>query len=313
MTGAGVSSARGRNVLVTGAAGFIGRQVVNRLIAEGATVHAVTRGTPDRDDGQLRWWRVDLSDQAATDALFVATQPEVVLHLAGWPVGSRTLAEIPTTFRSNLVSSVNVLSGAAAHGKPRVVLTGSLEEPPASQPDQVASSPYAVSKWAARGYGRLFRDLFELPVVNLRVFMVYGPGQRDVRKLVPYTILSLLRGTAPHLSSGQREVDWIFSEDVVDAYLAAAFAPGVSGAEVDIGSGQLVSIRQVVEMVAKLLGNEVEPQFGAIADRRSEQVRVADVAATERTLGWRARVRMDEGLKRTIAWYAAELAAGRVQ
>jgi len=93
----------------------------------------------------------------------------------------------------------------------------------------------------------MFFALYQLPVVILRVFMVYGPGQGDLQKLVPYVITSLLKGETPRFTSGTREVDWIYVEDVVAAFLEAARAPGVEGATLDVGTGKLVTVRQVVE------------------------------------------------------------------
>ena len=97
------------------------------------------------------------------------------------------------------------------------MLAGSLEEPDTA--DAVPTSPYAASKLGARARASVQR-LMGLQVTVLRVFIVYGPGQRDVGKLVPHTILSLLRGDPPRISSGVREIDWIYLDDVVEAFLA---------------------------------------------------------------------------------------------
>ena len=146
--------------------------------------------------------------------------------------------------------------------------------------------------------------------MNLRLFMVYGPGQRDLRKLVPYTILALLRGDPPEVSSGERGVDWVYVDDVADAFLAAASAEGVDGASVDIGSGELRSVRQIVERLTQLVAPEITPRFGAVEDRRFEQVRVADTQATAASLGWRPVTSLEDGLSRTVDWYRQRLAEG---
>jgi nucleoside-diphosphate-sugar epimerase len=204
---------------------------------------------------------------------------------------------------------VNLLTAVAEHNQARVVLTGSLEEP---EPGDAASSPYALSKFAARAYGALLQELVALPVVVLRVFMVYGPKQREVQKLVPYVILSLLRGERPQLTSGRREVDWVFVEDVADAFLAAGAAEDVAGASLDVGSGSACSIRSLVLRLVALIDPGIEPDFDAIPDRSQEQVRVADVEAAARAIGWRPQVRLDEGLERTVSWYRDQLARGAV-
>jgi UDP-glucose 4-epimerase len=137
--------------------------------------------------------------------------------------------------------------------------------------------------------------------------MVFGPGQRDVQKLVPYVAVSLLRGQAPKLTSGAREVDWIYVDDVVDAFLRAAVAPGLEGRSLDIGSGELVTARALVVRLRELIGSDVEPAFGAIADRRCERVRVAKPAETAEAMGWRPRTPLGEGLERTVEFYRAHL------
>jgi nucleoside-diphosphate-sugar epimerase len=182
-----------------------------------------------------------------------------------------------------------------------------MEEPDLGDPDAVAQSPYAAAKWATHAYARLFHTLYELPVVHLRVFMVYGPGQEDLRKLVPYVTVSLLRGEAPKLTSGAREVDWIYVDDVVDAFLRAAVATGSEGRSLDVGSGGLVSARALVVRLHELVGGDVEPAFGAIADRPLERVRAADPAAAAEAIGWRPRTPLEEGLTRTVAFYRSNL------
>jgi len=210
-----------------------------------------------------------------------------------------------------LSPTVNVLHASVAVGCRRVVLDGSLEEPDRGS-GAVPSSPYAASKWAGSVYARMFHELYGLSVVTLRLFMVYGPGQRDVRKLVPYTILTLLRGRAPEVSSGKREVDWIYVDDVADAFVAAAHIDGVDGEIVDIGSGELHSVRDIVERLTRLVAPEVEPLFGAVEDRPCVQVRRADTEMTAARLGWRPATRLDEGLSRTVDWYEERVASGEL-
>jgi nucleoside-diphosphate-sugar epimerase len=133
--------------------------------------------------------------------------------------------------------------------------------------------------------------------------MVYGPGQPDIQKLVPYATVSFLRGESPALSSGTRLVDWVYIDDTVDALLAAAVADGAAGGTFDVASGELVTVREVVERIRRLVEAEALPRFGAVPDRPLEHVRLADVEATAASLGWRARTSLDEGLERTVAWY----------
>ena len=258
----------------------------------------------------LRWWQADLVDPDSVKRLVDAVQPEVILHLAGEVVGDRSLDRILPTLRGNLLSTVNLLVAAAECGCRRVVLTGSIEEPNQDEPGAVPSSPYAAAKFAATGYGRMFHALYALDVVVLRVYMVYGPGQKDLRKLVPYVILSLLRGETPRMSSGRRPVDWIYVDDVVAAFVAAAGATVGGGEVLEVGSGELVTVRELVERLAPMVIPGTQLDFDSANDRPLEQVRKADTRRLEELLDWRPKVSLDEGLQRTVHWYRDLVAMG---
>jgi len=205
------------------------------------------------------------------------------------------------------MTTVNLLTAAERVGCGRFVLSGSQEEPAPGNSEAVPCSPYAVTKWAGSAYARMFHALYRLPIVILRIFMVYGPAQRDIQKLMPYVILSLLKGDVPKLASGQRPVDWIYVDDVVDALLASALAEHVEGKTIDIGSGRLETVRTVTECIVRLIGSDIAPAFGARPDRPLERVRVADTKPARELLHWAPRVALDDGLKRTIAWYEHKL------
>ena len=295
-------------MLLTGATGFIGGHLLARLAADGAEVHAVSR-RPPAEHGRARWHEADLAEVDAVRRVVSEVSPDLIFHVAGETRAARDLELVLPAFRSNLVTTVNLLSAAAeASPSTRVVLAGSLEEPEAGEP---ASSPYAASKAAAGLYGRLFGEMFDLRVTALRIFMVYGPGQRDLSKLVPHVILSLLRSERPQLTTGQRMIDWIYVDDVVDAFVAAATHEPVAAA-VDVGTGRAVAIRAVVTRLVEMIDATIEPEYGAISDRPHEQVRVADIAATEQAIGWRPKVELEDGLLRTARWYREQLNLGRL-
>lgn len=296
----------GQKILVTGASGFIGSHLCDHLTKCGGEVHAVSRMKRGDENG-LRWLQGDFSEITTVHELMTAVRPDLIFHLASHVVGTRDLEVVLPTFQSNLVSTVNLLTVASEIGCRRIVLIGSLEEPEVTDQQAVPSSPYAAAKWAGSAYGRMFHSLYQLPVVMLRVFMVYGPLQRDLSKLIPYVTLSLLRGDAPKLSSGLRPVDWIYVEDVVQGLLAAALARDIEGRTIDIGSGHLVPIRTVVEQLVQLIDPQVKPLFGALPDRSREQVRVADTGSSYAMIGWKPMTTVEEGLRRTVAWYKERL------
>lgn len=299
-------------VLVTGASGFIGAHVCRMLVEAGALVHGVGRRPASGVPGLVRYHAGDLADASFVDRVMEEAGPRCVFHLASHVVGARDLEQVASTLRDGLIATVNLLTSAVRHGRPRFVLAGSLEEPEPESAFLVPSSPYAAAKLAGTAYARMFHALYELPVVHARIFMVYGPGQRDLRKLVPYTILSLLRGAAPRVSAGDRLVDWIYVEDVARGLLRLGEKDGIQGQRVDLGTGILTPVRDVVMQITGLVRSEILPEFGAVAARPMEQVRRADVAAAARITGWQPEFSLADGLARTVDWYSALVAEGRL-
>ena len=294
---------RAAPVLVTGATGFIGSRLAATLAALGAEVHAVSRGHAETDQ-PWTWHTVDLSEPAAATKLIREVRPHVVFHLASAVTGARSVELVRTTMAGNLTGAVNLLTAVATEApETRVVLAGSVEEP---RGEATPPSPYAVAKWAATGYARMFHGLFGVAVTVLRVAMVYGPAQPDAKKLVPYVIQTLLRGEDPEIGSGTRLVDWVYVDDVVDAFVEAAQTEAAAGQVLDIGSGTQVSIRDTVELLADLVGGQARPRFGAIPDRPLDNPQVSDPTAAGAVLGWRPMITLSEGLRRTIAWYTGQ-------
>jgi len=306
------SDMAGRRILVTGATGFIGSRLVDRLCDGGAEVHAVSRSHQPEEVRDIRWWRIDLEDDAAVVRLFASIKPEVVFHLGGHVTGRPSPELVMPTLKANLITTIGVLEAARRVGCSRVVLPVSSTEPELGPDEDPPTSPYAASKWASWGYTRMFHSLWDVPAVLLRTTMVYGPGQSDPRKLIPAVVTSLLDGSMPRLSSGGARYDWVYIDDVIDAMLLAASAPGFVGETVEVGSGDLVSVRAVVERLGQVAAPGVACVFGEVPDRPSPPPRAADAARTQKLLGWRADTGLDEGLERTVAWFRTQVSAAMV-
>jgi nucleoside-diphosphate-sugar epimerase len=293
----------GKKFLVTGASGFIGHALCARLLEQGAEVHGTSRRKVDFESDKWTHASIDLTIPEDVDELVSLARPDYIVHLASCVTGKREIDWIRETFAGNLQTAVNVLVAAQKVGVEKTVLAGSLEEPEASDSAPVATSPYAASKWCASAYARTMHALYGTRSAVARIFMVYGPGQQDLMKLVPYVCLSAARSEAPELMSGGREVDWIYIDDVVDGLIRAAQAGPDDGGYVDIGSGELVTTGDVAERVCRLARTGVAPKLGAVPDRAMEQVRKADIDATSAILGWRPAMSIDAGLQRTYDWY----------
>lgn len=292
-------------VLVTGATGFIGGHVVELLSTAGADVHAIARGDNPATSFEtaVQWHRADLTNAEATAAAVTAAQPDQIIHLASLVKGARDPELLLPMFQANTASTVHLLEAARTNGVKRVQLAGSLEEP--DGPGEIASSPYALSKVASHAYGDYYRAATDVEVVNLQIFMVYGPAQLDEKKLIPYVIRSLQSGEAPSLSSGGRKVDWVYVCDVAQgiARCCVVEAPAVP---VPLGTGKLATVRQVVERLAELAGNGAKPEFGSMSDRSNEVEKVADIESTRKLLGWAPRTDLDQGLAATLNWYGGK-------
>jgi UDP-glucose 4-epimerase len=294
----------GKKVLITGASGFVGSHLCSNLGNLGAEVHGVSRSIQSSGSSSLTWWKVDLGDIEQVRSLFSAVQPDVVFHLASIATGKHDLDLVLPIFHGNLTSTVNLLTAATEFGGcHRIVLASSLEEPELKETGAIPYSPYGAAKWASSSYGRMFHALYKTPVAIARLFMIYGPAQPDINKLIPYVTLSLLQGKAPKVSSGKREVDWIYIDDVIAGLLALAQVPNVEGCTVDLGSGNFTPIQGIVSQLANLVGTEIEPLYGALPDRPPEPMRIANVAHTYATLGWKPQITLEKGLQHTIDWY----------
>lgn len=292
----------GRPVLVTGASGFLGTRLCQRLTAAGVEVHGVSRQDRQSGESAVRWWRADFGDEGRIAALLASVRPAVVFHLAGVVTGRRDRELVLPVLRENLLATIHLMSVASESGY-RVVLAGSMEEPTAEGGGATPCSPYAAAKWAASGYARMFSSLYDLDVRILRIFMVYGPGRQDPRRLIPYVTQSLLRGETPQLSSGRRRTDWVYVDDVVEALIRAGVAKHLTGTTIDIGSGVSTTVREIAERLAILIGGDVAPGFDCLPDRPLETEERADTATAERLLGWKPRVALAEGLAMTVDWF----------
>jgi UDP-glucose 4-epimerase len=300
-----------RRVLVTGALGFIGRHLIGHLLDAGADVHALVRpgaprtgrpiGLPDHP--RVRWHECDLADPADVERTLRDSDPEVVFHLASKVAGRRDPGLVLPMMEDNVAAAVNVMTAAHEIGGRRVILAGSVEEP--RDRDEAPSSPYAAAKAAATGYARLFHEQWDLPVTVLRIAMVYGPGQPDESKLLPYLITTMLDLRHPSVSSGGRGIDWVHVDDVCRAFLATAMPDAAAGLVADVGSGVATTIADTVEMVAALTGYRGSLGLGAAEDRRGDRARIADLTAAAESLGWHPQVLLDAGLAETVQWYSS--------
>jgi len=306
----------GKRVLITGATGFIGCYLTQRLVEAGAEVWAgVYPGEPPERAAdlspQVEHVSLNVQDAQSVRQAVEGAVPDVVFHLAA--VGVTDPGVSPAlALAVNAGGTVYLLEALRGRDVRRVVLAGTCYEYGASQRVGESASQrltvegldpfnaYAASKVAAWAFGRMYWRAHGLPVVTVRPFQVYGPGQPD-HTLVPAAIRAALAGEDFPMTPGEQERDFIYVDDVVEGMLVAAEALGVEGQSLDLGTGRAHTVRQVVDRIWAMTGAQGRILAGALPYRPGEVMRLAaDADRMARLTGWRARVGLEEGLRRTI-------------
>lgn len=296
LTVSDIDKLNGKRILITGASGFIGSNLVKLLSETSAEVFGTSRLERESSIPNFKWLACSPEDYEAVEQLFHTAKPDIIFHLAGEVTGSQDIKYVQSTFHSLVTSTVNILTVATKRGCERIVLMGSCREP---EHTELPDSPYAAAKSSGSIYGNLFWNCYQTPVVTVRTFVTYGPGQ-PTKMLIPHVILSLLNNESPKLSSGKWATDWIYIDDVIEGMVAAAVTPDVEGSTVDLATGVLTSVKEVVETIKENIETTATPIFGALPDRKNEHIRLADTEATFAKIKWRAKTTLSAGLTKTI-------------
>jgi nucleoside-diphosphate-sugar epimerase len=301
-------------VLVTGASGFLGSHVVRRLVKEGADIYAVTSSvstSPERLSDLLdgiTLLEANLRDASSLAHVVAAAQPELVIHQAAFTHVGKSFSRIDENIQTNIQGTVNLLQALEGHYR-RFVYVGSGDvygdsPVPFTENGPVApASPYAVSKYAAERFCRMFHQAYGWPIVCLRPFNVYGPGQSPDR-IIPELIISALSGRDLKMTEGRQTREFMYVEDVAEAFVQALVKPDIDGEVINVSRGEEVSIRQLATTVLELMGNPVKGLFGALENRPTEIWRMfGDDTKARELLGWSATTTLTDGLTKTIDWY----------
>ncbi len=314
-------SLRGVRALVTGADGFIGSHLVERLVEEGADVRAFcvynSRGSAGWLDESATTTRaaLDIRLGDVRDAGFVEQAMdgvEIVFHLAALIAIPYSYIAAESFVDTNIHGTRNVLEGARSAGVGRVIVTstsevyGTPDELPIRETHPLnAQSPYAATKVAADQLALAFHRSYEMPVVVLRPFNTYGPRQSD-RAVLPTMIRQLLAGR-DEIRLGRLDTrrDLTFVGDTVDGFVRAATTPGIEGRTIQLGTGRSETIGDLFEIARRLTGSDarvVQDADRLRPDGSEVLALLSDPSLARDVLGWEAGTGLEEGIAATIDW-----------
>jgi len=301
-----------QRVLVTGASGFIGSHLVRRLIEIGSSVVALIRPSANL-------WRIeDVIDRIETiegdlrhldrDKISAGlSDTKVIFHLAASGVDAAA-DDQATIVDTNVMGTLALLQLGCELEVDRFVYCGSCFEYGGGtrlREDHFNSDPiseYAASKTAGYLLANTFARRYGLPVTTLRPFQVYGPFEGSNR-LIPQTIAKSLRGEEIELTGGEQSRDFVYVDDVVDAFLRAAMIPEAVGGTFNVCGGVETSVKDAVSAIIELTGGIAAPLFGALPYRPTEIWSLTgNPSRAEGILGWRSNTSLKNGLLQTISW-----------
>jgi len=316
-----VSAAKGRHIVVTGGAGFIGSHTVAHLVAQGDEVlviddlrHACEQPLPP----SVELHAVEVSSPEAAQRI-VAFKPDAILHLAAQGGVSRSIRDPAGDAQINVVGTVALLKAATDARCRRFVFASSggaiygrakrLPSSERSRPEPL--SPYGAAKLAGENYLGMFSRTFGLRTLALRYSNVYGPFQDGTGEagVVAITCERLVGGRPPEIrGDGQQTRDFVFVEDVAEANVRAL--AGSALGVLNIGTGQATTVRAVIDRLAEVAGYRGPIDF---VEGRPGEVRATalDARRAEQSLHWSPRTALDEGLRRTFLSFQERLPAHR--
>lgn len=308
---------KNKRVLVTGGSGFIGSHLVNKLLQEGAEVAVTVRyGNVMKNErlrhcwNDLRVLEADLRNRGALASVLGEFSPEIIFHLAAYNHVGQSFVQVEECFDVNAKGTANLLDLSGPDVEKFVYMStsevyGFQDEVPFIEtmgPQPI--SPYAITKYAGELYCNMKQRIGGPPsVVITRAFNTFGPYQ-SAKAVIPELIVSCLKGQTIKTTEGKQTREFNYVTNVVDGLIKAGSHEGAIEGPVNIAAGEEISIRDLVKKIAELTETKSQIEIGALSNRPTEIWRMyADSTRARQILGWKPKVSLEEGLKKTIEWF----------
>jgi UDP-glucose 4-epimerase len=307
--------------LVTGAAGFIGCNIVGELVRAGGKVRALDNLATGHIENlapvrqKIQWHETDIRDLESIRPDFEGV--DYVIHLAAIPSVPRSVSDPLASNSANIDGTLNVLLAARDAGVKRVVFAASSAAygdhpalPRVESQEPRPLSPYALTKLTGEYYCKIFTRVYGLETVSLRYFNIFGPHQSPDS---PYSgVLSLfisayMNGQTPTIfGDGEQSRDFTYVENAVDATLRACTAPNASGEVINVGTGERHTLNETIKLLGRIFGHQLTPRYDV---PRAGDVKHshADISLSRKLLGYEPAVRFEDGLKKTVDWFRSDL------
>ena len=316
---------QGRQVLVTGAGGFIASHLIERLVEMDAKVRAFVRYNSRGDWGTLQWLPADTFTQIeiiagdlrdASAIRQAARDVEIIFHLGALIAIPYSYVHPREVIETNILGTLNVLEAAREFRVAKIVHTSTSEvygtavTVPISESHPLkGQSPYSASKIGADKIAESFYRALKVPVATIRPFNTYGPRQ-SARAVIPTIITQALTRNDIKLGSLHPTRDFTFVKDTVEGFLLVAESPNTIGQELNVGSDTEISIQALAQKIISLIGRPVEivTDEQRLRPAKSEVERLwADNRKAKQLIGWAPRTSLDEGLRQTIDWVSKNI------
>lgn len=311
----------GKRVLVTGAGGFKGAHLVERLVQAGATVVSFVRSFEPRSYFETRQLGRrstvvigDLKDYRRVADVLARHAVTTIFHLGAQPIEGTALLHPLETLQTNILGTVHVLEAARLHGRVTEIVVvssdkayGPCDRMPYRETERLqGATPYDVSKSCADLIAQVYANpqVYGMPVTIARCANVFGPGDLNMSRIVPGTIEAIIRRRPLRIRSNGRLVrEYIYVSDAIDGYIGLAENIKVTRGEAfNVAGGHVMSVAEIVDRICSVIGASVEIE---ILDQAGGEVpqQYLDGSKLAEAIGWRAATEFDAAIRETFAWY----------